>query len=77
MMNFDNKINNVIENLRESPVDIEFRTTTDIAKKLLVNNQSVIAGGNIFYFGLRNLGLGVWAAWKRDLKFKQTLIASH
>lgn len=63
---------NLAIKIEESPVDVRIRTTSKLARALLMNNQSV---GNLNHFiGMRNLGLGVFEVWKAPLSQRETKI---
>lgn len=49
------------------PVACPVRTTRNVAKQLLLENRAMISGGMVFYFGIRNLGLGVCEVFKLHL----------
>lgn len=48
------------------------RIPQSVARQLLLNNSSLICGGNVFYFLIRNLGLGVCEVCKAPLGAKET-----
>ena len=58
---------NAIDALRSQPTNCPIRVDKSVAKKFLLRNEGVICGGNVFYFGIRDLGLNVCEIWKADL----------
>ena len=50
------------------------RTCKEIATELLLNNMSIIRGGNIRYFQIKHIGLGVYAVKLRDNNRVNTIL---
>ena len=50
------------------------RTCKEIATELLLDNVSIIRGGNIRYFQIKHIGLGVYAVKLRDNNRVNTIL---
>lgn len=55
-----------------TPVEEFVRIPQKLAKELLLNNCSMISNGCVFYFWIRNLGLGVCEVCLAPLGAKDT-----
>lgn len=60
------------EKLLQLPIEQWIRVPVAVAKELLLNNESIICGGNVFYFWIRDLGLGVCEVCKAPMIAKET-----
>ena len=60
-----------------APVDCPIRVDKKIAKKWLLENKSVILGGTVFYFKIKDIGLGICEISKADLKFRETFLEKN
>lgn len=54
--------------------DVVFRVPEKVARKWLLENKSIIIGGDVYYFEIRNLGLGVCSVRLRSGDSKDTLL---
>jgi hypothetical protein len=43
------------------------RVEKKVARRFLLENTGVVCGANVFFFGIRDLGLNVCEVWKADL----------
>lgn len=50
------------------------RTTKEIAHEFLLENESIIKGGNVYYFAIKHLGLNVYAIKLRPKGKVNTII---
>lgn len=64
----------ILEKLRGSPTEIPIRVERAVAKRFLMNNQSLTCGGTVFYLGVRNIGLGVCEVWKANHTQRNTIL---
>lgn len=63
------------EILRDDAVDgVGVRVNHKIAKKWLVENKGIIAGGNVWFLKIKNLGLGIYKITKAPLNIRETLM---
>jgi hypothetical protein len=63
------------EFLRGDAVDgVGVRVNKKIAKKWLLENKAIIAGGIIFFLKIKNLGMGVCKVTKAPLIVRETLM---
>ena len=53
------------------------RTCKEIATELLLHNVSIIRGGNIRYFQIKHIGLGVYAVKLRDNNRVNTILVEN
>ena len=53
------------------------RTTKEIATELLMDNVSIIRGGNIRYFQIKHIGLGVYEVKLRDNNRVNTILVEN
>jgi hypothetical protein len=53
------------------------RTCKEIATELLLDNVSIIRGGNIRYFQIKHIGLGVYEVKLRDDKLINTYLVEN
>lgn len=60
------------EILIDAPSETWVRVPQSVARQLLLNNSSLICGGNVFYFWIRNLGLGICEVCKAPLSARET-----
>ena len=63
--------NEAREQLRGWPTNCPLRVEKKVAQKFLLENQGIMNDGKIFYFGIRDLGLGVCEVWKADLQQRE------
>ena len=54
------------------PTNCEVRVDKACAKALLIENASMNCDGYVFFFAIRDLGLGVCAISKADLRQRET-----
>lgn len=64
----------ILEKLRDSPVEMPIRVEKLIAKRFLMDNQSLTCDGTVFYFGIRDIGLGVCEVWKANHTQRNTIV---
>ncbi len=63
------------EFLRGDAVDgVGVRVNKKIAKKWLLENKAIVAGGMIFFLKIKNLGMGVYKITKAPLTVRDTLM---
>ena len=63
------------EFLRGDAVDgVGVRVNKKIAKKWLLENKAIIADGKVFFFKIKNLGMGVCKITKAPLNVRETLL---
>lgn len=60
--------------LLENPTEIWVRVPQKVARQLLLTNSSIICGGTVFYFLIKNLGLGVCEVCKAPITVRETKI---
>jgi hypothetical protein len=53
------------------------RTTKDVTTELLMDNVSIIRGGNIRCFQIKHIGLGVYEVKLRDNKRVNTILVEN
>jgi len=53
------------------------RTTKEVAHELLLENESIIKGGHIYYFAIKHMGLNVYALKPRPKGKVNTLIVEE
>ena len=63
----------VLEWLRDKPVGIPYRTKKWLAQKWLEEDKSVISGGKVYRFNIKNIGLGIFEICKAPVEQKHTL----
>jgi hypothetical protein len=67
----DNQLNFLLSDIVGGEgVRVDMKT----AKKWLMENKSLICGGNVYYLRIENLGLGVCRVTKAPLKVRSTLM---
>lgn len=64
----------IFKTLFESPVDVAIRIPKKIAAKWLLENKSIITCGNVFYFKIVDIGLGVCKISKAPLGCRETYL---
>jgi hypothetical protein len=63
------------EFLREDAVDgVGVRVNAKVAKKWLLENKAIIAGGMVFFLKIKKLGMGVCKVTKAPLNVRETLL---
>ena len=63
------------EYLRCDAVDgVGVRVNKKIAKKWLLENKAIVAGGMVFFLKIKNLGMGVCKITKAPLNVRETLL---
>ena len=63
------------EFLRGDAVDgVGVRVNAKVAKKWLLENKTIIADGKVFFFKIKNLGMGVCKITKAPLNVRETLM---
>jgi hypothetical protein len=53
------------------------RTTKEIATELLMDNGRIIRGGNIRYFQIKHIGLGVYEVKLREINHINTFLVEN
>ena len=61
-----------LETLRELPLGETIRIDKKLAKKWLLEDKSIICGGLVFHFWIRDIGLGVCEVAKASLTREHT-----
>jgi hypothetical protein len=56
-----------IDKLSGWPTNCPLRVEKKVARRFLLENTGVVCGANVFFFGIRDLGLNVCEVWKADL----------
>lgn len=51
----------------DKPDGVGVRIDQELAKWILRNNKSIICGGNVYYFKIKSLGMGVYKLTKAPL----------
>ena len=63
------------EFLRGDAVDgVGVRVNAKIAKKWLLENKAIIAGGMVFFLKIKKLGMGIYKVTKSPLNIRETLM---
>lgn len=63
------------EFLRGDAVDgVGVRVNAKIAKKWLLENKAIIAGGMVFFLKIKKLGMGIYKVTKAPLNIRETLM---
>ena len=68
------ELNEVKARVASLPVGVYTRTTKKIGQYLLLENEGIIAGGNVHFFTIKNVGLGIIQVAKAPLNIRDNVM---